>query len=125
MTGDQEARRRRLPDVDLARREVRGAVQAESRSLPGWPVGPRSLIARNGNSTPVSLWVAMLTEALLTLGLVSVILGTASRNRNVGINGAIAVGAYIALVSVWGAPVSRASMNPRSLAPELINLPDF
>ena len=41
--------------------------------------------------------------------------------RNVGINGAIAVGAYIGLVSVWGAPVSGASMNPaRSLGPELI-----
>ncbi|HYJ57283.1 MAG TPA: hypothetical protein VEX40_17540, partial [Mycobacterium sp.] len=32
----------------------------------------------------VSLWVAMLTEAVLTLGLVSVILGTASGARNVG-----------------------------------------
>ena len=41
--------------------------------------------------------------------------------RNVGINGALAVGAYIGLVSVWGAPVSGASMNPaRSLGPELI-----
>ncbi|MFZ1854892.1 MAG: aquaporin [Candidatus Nanopelagicales bacterium] len=69
----------------------------------------------------VSLWVAMLTEALLTLGLVSVILGTASGARNVGINGAIAVGTYIGLVSVWGAPVSGASMNPaRSFAPMLV-----
>ena len=78
----------------------------------------------NGATEPtpdVSLWVAMLTEAVLTLGLVSVILGTASGARNVGINGAIAVGAYVGLVSVWGAPVSGASMNPaRSLGPELI-----
>ena len=38
-----------------------------------------------------------------------------------GINGAIAVGAYIGLVSVWGAPVTGASMNPaRSLAPMLV-----
>ena len=29
-----------------------------------------------------------------------------------GIDGAIAVGAYIGLVSVWGAPVTGASMNP-------------
>jgi aquaporin Z len=65
--------------------------------------------------------VAVLTEAILTLGLVSVILGTASGARNVGINGAIAVGAYIGLVSVWGAPVTGASMNPaRSLAPMLV-----
>src|SRR5947208_15169517 len=63
----------------------------------------------------------MLTEAVLTLGLVSVILGTASGARNVGLNGAFAVGAYIGLVSVWGAPVSGASMNPaRSFAPELV-----
>ena len=78
----------------------------------------------NGATEPtpsVSLWVALVTEAVLTLGLVSVILGTASGARNVGINGAIAVGAYIGLVSVWGAPVSGASMNPaRSLGPELI-----
>jgi aquaporin Z len=78
----------------------------------------------NGATEPtkdVSLLVAMLTEAVLTLGLVSVILGTASGARNVGINGALAVGAYIGLVSVWGAPVSGASMNPaRSLGPELV-----
>lgn len=78
----------------------------------------------NGATEPtpkVSLGVAMLTEAVLTLGLVSVILGTASGARNVGVNGAIAVGAYIGLVSVWAAPVSGASMNPaRSLGPELI-----
>jgi aquaporin Z len=72
-------------------------------------------------TTHVSLVAAMLTEAVLTLGLVSVILGTASGARNVGINGALAIGAYIGLVSVWGAPVSGASMNPtRSFAPELV-----
>jgi len=78
----------------------------------------------NGATEPtpaVSSSVAVLTEAVLTLGLVSVILGTASGARNVGINGAIAVGAYIGLVSVWGAPVTGASMNPaRSLAPMLV-----
>lgn len=85
----------------------------------------------NGATEPtkdVSLGVAMLTEAVLTLGLVSVILGTASGARNIGNNGAIAVGVYIGLVSVWGAPVSGASMNPaRSLGPELIagNLTDY
>jgi aquaporin Z len=78
----------------------------------------------NGATEPgagVSDGVAALTEAILTLGLVSVILGTAAGARNVGFNGALAVGAYIGLVSVWGAPVSGASMNPgRSLAPMLV-----
>ena len=69
----------------------------------------------------ISDGTAVLTEAILTLGLVSVILGTAAGARNVGFNGAIAVGAYIGLVSVWGAPISGASMNPgRSLAPMLV-----
>jgi len=78
----------------------------------------------NGATEPgagISDGTAALTEAILTLGLVSVILGTASGARNVGFNGAIAVGAYIGLVSVWGAPISGASMNPgRSLAPMLV-----
>jgi len=78
----------------------------------------------NGATEPapaVSGTVAVLTEGILTVGLVSVILGTASGARNVGINGAIAVGAYIGLVSVWAAPVTGASMNPaRSFAPMLI-----
>ena len=48
----------------------------------------------------------------MTTGLVSTILGTASENRNVGSNGAIAVGGYIALAGLWAAPMSGASMNP-------------
>jgi aquaporin Z len=72
-------------------------------------------------ATGVSAATAALMEGLLTLGLVSVILGTATGARNIGIAGAIAVGSYIGLVSVWGAPVSGASMNPiRSLGPALV-----
>jgi len=78
----------------------------------------------NGATVPtpnVSVWVAILTEAVLTLGLVSVILGTASGARNIGTNGALAVGGYIGLVSVWAAPVTGASMNPaRSFGPDLV-----
>jgi aquaporin Z len=78
----------------------------------------------NGATVPaagVSDGVAVLTEAILTLGLVSVILGTATGARNIGVAGAVAVGAYIGLVSVWGAPVTGASMNPiRSFAPMLV-----
>ena len=60
-------------------------------------------------------------EVLLTAGLVTTILGTASGARNIGTNGAIAVGGYIALAGLWAAPVSGASMNPvRSFAPDLV-----
>src|SRR5262245_49549173 len=61
-------------------------------------------------------------EALLTLGLVSVILGTASGAQNIGIIGAIGVGAYIALAGLWGSPISGASMNPaRTFGPDLVS----
>jgi aquaporin Z len=64
---------------------------------------------------------ALIMEVLLTTGLVSTILGTASGARNIGSNGALAVGGYIALAGLWAAPVSGASMNlVRSLAPDLI-----
>jgi len=64
---------------------------------------------------------ALAMEVVLTAGLVNTILGTASGARNIGTNGAIAVGGYIALAGLWSAPVSGASMNPvRSLAPDLM-----
>ena len=64
---------------------------------------------------------AFLMEAVLTFGLVSVILGTASGAQNIGIFGAIGVGAYIALAGLWGSPISGASMNPaRTFGPDLV-----
>jgi aquaporin Z len=69
----------------------------------------------------VTSGTALAMEVVLTAGLVNTILGTASGARNIGTNGAIAVGAYIALAGLWAAPVSGASMNPvRSLAPDLV-----
>ena len=64
---------------------------------------------------------AFLMEAVLTLGLVSVILGTASGAQNIGVFGALGVGAYIALAGLWGSPISGASMNPaRTFGPDLV-----
>ena len=66
---------------------------------------------------------AVLVEFVLTLGLVSVILGTASAAQNVGPLSALAVGGYIVLAGLWAAPISGASMNPvRSFAPDLFIL---
>jgi aquaporin Z len=65
-------------------------------------------------------WTAMLTELVLTVGLVSTILGTASSAQNVGPLSAIAVGGYIILAGLWSSPISGASMNPaRSFGPDL------
>jgi aquaporin Z len=62
-----------------------------------------------------------LMEAVLTFGLVGVILGTASGAQNIGIIGAFGVGAYIALAGMWGSPISGASMNPaRTFGPDLV-----
>lgn len=61
---------------------------------------------------------AFVIELLLSLGLVSTILGAASTAQNVGPLAAIAVGSYVALAGLWASPVSGASMNPaRSIGP--------
>ena len=64
---------------------------------------------------------ALAMEVVLTAGLVNTILGTASGARNIGTNGALAIGGYIALAGLWAAPLTGSSMNPaRSLAPDLV-----
>ena len=86
-----------------------------------------ALIGRQGSAgltlpgPGIPVPVAMVWEMVLTAGLVSVILGTASGAQQVGAFAAIGVGSYIALAGLWGAPVSGASMNPaRSLGPALV-----
>jgi aquaporin Z len=65
---------------------------------------------------------AMMFELILTVGLFSVISGTASSAQNVGPLSALAVAAYIILAGLWSSPISGASMNPaRSFGPDLIN----
>ena len=64
---------------------------------------------------------ALAMEIVLSAGLVNTILGTASGARNIGTNGALAVGGYIVMAGLWSAPISGASMNPvRSFAPDLL-----
>jgi aquaporin Z len=87
-------------------RAMFGTVGALGATMPGCGVN-------NGT--------ALAIEVVLTAGLVNTILGTASGARNIGTNGAIAVGGYIILAGLWAAPISGASMNPvRSLAPDLL-----
>jgi aquaporin Z len=69
----------------------------------------------------ISTATAMVWELVLTVGLVSTILGTASGAQQLGALAAVGVGSYIALAGLWGSPVSGASMNPaRSLGPALV-----
>jgi aquaporin Z len=80
--------------------------------------------ASNGGTYPAQSTThlaAFVMEVILTFGLVSVILGTASGAQNIGIIGALGVGGYVALAGLWASPLSGASMNPmRSLAPDLV-----
>lgn len=69
----------------------------------------------------ISEWTAMAWELVLSVGLVTTILGTASGAQNVGPMNAIGVASYIVLAGLVGAPVSGASMNvARSLGPALV-----
>jgi aquaporin Z len=86
-----------------------------------------ALIGKQGSAgltlpgSGISATTAMLWELILTTGLVSVILGTASGAQQIGPLAAIGVASYIALAGLWGSPVSGASMNPaRSLGPALV-----
>ena len=73
----------------------------------------------HGYSPTAAFWM----ELVLTTGLVSVILGTASGAQNVGMFGALGIGGYIALAGLWGSPISGASMNPaRTFGPDLVSL---
>ena len=100
-------------------------VQLAGATLAAWFL--QSLVnvsASFGSNYPVASYSssdAFLMEAVLTLGLVSVILGTASGAQNLGVFGALGVGGYIALAGLWGSPISGASMNPaRTFGPDLV-----
>jgi len=108
---------RRVPGYVLA--QLAGGIAASLllRAL----FGPAGNLGATMPCAGIGTARAFAIEALLTAGLVNVILGTASGARNIGTNGAIAVGGYVALAGVLAAPVCGASMNPaRSFAPDLV-----
>jgi aquaporin Z len=119
---------------DFPWRRVPGyiVVQLAGAALAAWFL--QSVIhvsATYGSNYPASgfsSFDAFLMETVLALGLVSVILGTASGAQNIGILGAIGVGAYISLAGLWGSPISGASMNPaRTFGPNVVgaNFTDY
>jgi aquaporin Z len=108
---------RRVPSYLVA--QVMGAIAAVGFLCLVIPV-PASAGGTYPGSHTTAL-AAVLIEAVLTLGLISVILGTASGAQNVGVLGALAVGGYIALAGLWASPLTGASMNPvRSFGPDLV-----
>jgi len=97
-----------LGGATLAALILRGVIDVSAKYGSNYPA--------SGYSSMNAFWM----ELLLTLGLVSVILGTASGAQNIGVVGAFGVGSYIALAGLWGSPISGASMNPaRTFGPDL------
>lgn len=112
---------------DFPWKRVPAYIVAQSAGAVGATLTLWGLIGRQGSAgltlpgSGITASTAMLWEMVLTAGLVSVILGTASGAQQVGPLAAVGVGSYIALAGLWGAPVSGASMNPvRSLGPALV-----
>lgn len=108
---------RRIPGYVVA--QFLGAILAAA-----FLVAVLDVSALDGATVPgegISLLSAFLVETVLTLGLVSVILGTASGAQNIGVIGALGVGGYIALAGLWASPITGASMNPvRTFGPDFI-----
>src|SRR4051794_22269585 len=98
-----------LGGATLAALFLRGVIDVSATFGSNYPA--------SGYSSMAAFWM----EFILTLGLVSVILGTASGAQNIGIVGAFGVGGYIALAGLWGSPISGTSMNPaRTFGPGLV-----
>jgi aquaporin Z len=112
---------RRVPGYLIA--QLGGSILA---CLLLWALfGKAGMLGATEPGPGISDWQALLMELVLTAGLVSTILGTASRAQNLGPISAFGVGAYIILAGLWASPISGASMNPvRTLGPDLVLL-DF
>jgi aquaporin NIP len=97
--------------------QLAGAVAGALVLLAAWSDSP----ARLGATVPhAGTGTALLYEVVLSALLMFVIVAVATDVRAVGAAAALAIGGTVALGSLFGGPVSGASMNPaRSLGPAL------
>ena len=69
-----------------------------------------------------SLLQSWVLEAVLTMGLMFVILGVSTGASEKGITAGLAIGGVVALEAMFAGPISGASMNPaRSLGPAIVS----
>lgn len=117
------ALRREFPWTRVAAYVLAQAVGALAATLLlAWLLGSTAELGGSIVGLGLSPLQAVAVEAVLTFGLVSVILGTASSAQNVGHLSAVGVGGYIAAAGLWASPLTGASMNPfRSLAPAVLS----
>lgn len=72
------------------------------------------------NGMEVTMFIALLTEILLTFVFVTTILGVTDKKENGHVTG-IVIGLTLTLVHLFGIPVTGTSVNPaRSLAPAIL-----
>jgi MIP family channel proteins len=97
--------------------QLAGAVAGALLLLAIWPDQPGEL----GATLPtIGVGSAVVYEVALTALLMFVIVAVATDTRAVGAGAAIAIGGTVALGSLFGGPVTGASMNPaRSFGPAL------
>ena len=79
-----------------------------------------NLGANSYNGTTVTVWIALLVEAILTFVFVLVILGVTDKKENGHVTG-IVIGLTLTLVHLFGLPFTGTSVNPaRSIGPALL-----
>ena len=71
-------------------------------------------------TTEVTVWIALLVEAILTFIFTTTILGVTDKKENGHVTG-IVIGLTLVLVHLFGIPFTGTSVNPaRSLAPAVL-----
>lgn len=97
--------------------QIAGALIASGLLAALFPHGTLGATQPAGSFTQ-----SWLLEAILTMGLMFVILSVSTGANEKGITAGLAIGSVVALEALFAGPISGASMNPaRSLGPALVS----